>query len=316
MDYSPTTRVVHVNEVAGVASALVSTAQSHQHHWSVRPLPALRPPLVPAAFKRLLDVPRWYSERRHFDLVHIHYGPNGYLGWGASQPTVLHLHGSDVRSDLRRPIASTLMRRSLAAADVVVYSTQDLADAVREYRPDALWLPNPLPQQLFAHPLVDSSKSERLVFATRWDATKGAAKLAGIARILTEHDIECHGLDWGADASLAREAGVILHPHMSLDDYLAFLGSARLVIGQISFGVPGLSELQAMSLGVPVAMYAPGVPVYQIEDSADAELLLSLWGDEESLASLGMQGSRWAREHHSPDRVFEQLVGLYQRLLT
>ena len=114
------------------------------YHWLLHPLPPVRRPLASAALRRAADGARWLRTRRGADIVHIHYGPNGYYGWGARAPYVLHLHGSDVRVDLHRPAAGALMRRSLKGAAAVLYSTQDLAEAVEALRPDAQWLPNPL----------------------------------------------------------------------------------------------------------------------------------------------------------------------------
>lgn len=316
MSYSSETRVTHVNEVAGVPSSLVATAVEHGHNWRFRPLTPARPPMLQATLRRAADIPRWFRERRNSDLLHIHYGPNGYLGWGASAPTVLHLHGSDVRSDLQRTGVGALTRKAIQKADVVLYATTDLEDAVRTLRPDALWLPNPLPREVLDRPVLSPASSERVIFATRWDWTKGAEKLAQIAKVLTAHGIDCHGLDWGADTTLAREAGVILHPLMSTVDYFSFLASARLVIGQVSFGVPGLSELQTMAMGLPVAMHAPGIPVFQTGDPDSADAVLTLYGDDSRIGTLALRGQEWALAHHDPDRVFEQLVSYYSTILS
>lgn len=316
MSYSAKTRVTHVNEVAGVASSLVDTAVKHGHNWHFRPLTPARPPMLQAALRRAADIPRWFSERRNSDLLHIHYGPNGYLGWGASVPTVLHLHGSDVRSDLLRVGVGALTRKAIQYADFVLYATTDLEDAVKSLRPDALWLPNPLPHAVADSPRSTVQKPTRVVFATRWDWTKGADKLGKIAHTLTKAGIECHGLNWGADTALARDAGVILHPLMSSQDYYDFLSSARIVIGQISFGVPGLSELQAMALGIPVAMHAPGVPVIQIGQADAGDQILNFYADDSALADVASRGRDWALKHHSPDRVFEKLVSVYSTLLS
>ncbi len=306
--------MLHVNDVAGVATTLVHNAHSRGRNWHFRALPPARPPFTKAAFLRAIDFKRWLKERRTADLLHIHYGPNGYLGWGASAPYILHLHGSDLRLDLHKKGIGALTRSAIERASAVLYSTQDMKEAATHIRPDARWLPNPLPPEVF-QPLNVQVEKKKIIFATRWDHSKGARHLISGAKTLIANGYDVHGLDWGSEASLAYTTGVQLHPLMSRTDFLKFMASAQIVIGQHSFGVPGLTELQAMAIGRPLAMYAPGVPVVQTHAQSLGEEVLIALSQPDLLHERAQQAQQWVLNHHDPSNVVTQLEVFYDEIL-
>lgn len=313
-EYTSGTRVWHVNEVAGVASALVEHARSTGRSWRLRELPPFTRPLARAAVLRAADLVSWMSERRGADLLDIHYGPNAFYAWGSGRPYVLHLHGSDVRVDLHRRATAALTREGIRRADAVVYATQDLRDAVTGIRPDARWAPNPIsPEVIGAR--WDRPVPGRVVFCSRWDATKGGTSLVDAAAELTRNGVEVHGLNWGELAANARTAGVFLHPVMPRMEFLRFMSTGALIVGQHSFGVPGMTELQAMTIGRPMVMQAPRVPVIQSTPETIVEHVLDSLADPDGAESIGREGQLWAIAHHSPEAAIAALEGIYREVL-
>ncbi|QWW20277.1 glycosyltransferase family 4 protein [Schaalia sp. 19OD2882] len=311
--YTDRTRVLHVNDVAGVPSALVRAANAHGRSWRLRSLPPVRPPMWRAALERAADLTRWMGERGLAEVLHVHYGPNGYLSWGSARPHVLHLHGTDVRVDLHRSGAGWLTRRSILEADAVVYATEDLADAVRELRPDATWVPNPLPPGILDRS-TPAPVPGRVVFCSRWEESKGGAAMVEAATTMVDVGVQVHGLDWGDLADRAKACGVVLYPRMSQEDYWDFLAQAHLVVGQHSFGVPGTSELQAMALGRPVVMDAPGVPVIASTRTDLVDVVREALADPDRLEQVGGTGRSWVLDHHAPVVSVHALEQIYRRI--
>ena len=306
-------RVAHVGDVAGVGSALVTQARATGHRWMLYTLPAVRGPLVPAAARRAVDAVRWLRTRPGADVVHVHYGPNGYYGWGARAPYVLHLHGSDVRVDLHRPAAGALMRRSLKGAAAVLYSTQDLVEAVEALRPDAQWLPNPLSPEALTGRGGEPAPG-RVLFSSRWDDTKGGQALVDAAAALVADGVEVHGVSWGVLAPRAAAAGVRLHPLMERPAFLDLMAGAQVVVGQHSFGVAGMTELQAMALGRPVVMRAPGAPVIASTTATLPERVRWALNHPRQAEQTAERARAWCLAAHAPSAVVERLDALYARL--
>ncbi|MDD0858808.1 glycosyltransferase [Arthrobacter alpinus] len=223
--------------------------------WVLRDVPAGRganPALIMA--RRLRDLVAVRTMRPRPDVLHINYGVSGYYGWGRKN-VVLHLHGTDVRSDLLSPVLGPVVRHSIKSADVVLFSTPDMGEAVHELRPDAQWFPAPLPPAAATMQTLRTPRTgKRVFFASRWDDSKGAPALLELAASLQRHhpDLELVGLDWGSYADQARDLGLGLLPLMSTDEFRMQLAESDVVIGQIAVGALGLSDLEAMAQGRPL----------------------------------------------------------------
>ncbi|MBD3690108.1 glycosyltransferase family 4 protein [Nanchangia anserum] len=312
--YGAATRVLHINEVARVPSTLVETARSQGKNWRLHRIPAATPPWGPAIRARARDYAGSLALRRGADIVHVHYGVNGYYAWGMDAPTVLHLHGSDIRTDIHRHPHSALLRAALRRADLVLFATPDLADLVTPYRPDAHYLPNPIPPR-FLTPTA-TRRQRRLVVAARWDDSKGGMDLVRAAGRLVEAGVEVHGFDWGTYATQAADLGVICHPLMEIDTLQVFLASARLVIGQQAVPALSMLDLQALAQGTPVLspFTAPGITTTSL-DSLVAEALAAWSLTDRELAAAGETGNAWVRAHHVPEATVAALEEHYRALV-
>ncbi|MBT1003039.1 glycosyltransferase [Paenarthrobacter sp. DKR-5] len=317
-------RVLHLGDISGTSRNVIDVARRKGLDWELRAVPAGRGahPLAVAA-RRALDLAAVRLARPRPDILHINYGVSGYYGWGR-RGTVLHLHGTDVRQDLHSRFLGPVVRRSILTASAVLYSTPDMGDAVRALRPDAAWFPAPLPLAAIEPVPAGEHAGQRLFFASRWDESKGAPELIKLAARLraTHPEVVLEGLDWGHLAGAAREAGVLLLPHMPESDYRRKLAEADVVVGQQRFGVLGLSELEAMAQGTPLVAafsaqdaYGDEAPLHNSRTADPLELVGRILADPAKAAATAALGREWALAHHSPVVLEERLEELYAAVL-
>lgn len=189
------------------------------------------------------------------DVVHLHTGGlSPHMRW-VRRPWILHLHGSDVRSRQYDGWADRL-RFGAEHAAAILYATPDLLPHVRNLNPGSDISYFPIPVRLDRAPRWTPIPN-RVIFSSRWEEVKGGEAQLDVARRLRSEcpKAELLGLDWGQDAEAARAAGVKLVPKMPYSDYKAWLGSAAVVVGQMT-SILATSELEALSIGVPLVSSA------------------------------------------------------------
>ncbi|WP_166986758.1 glycosyltransferase [Canibacter zhoujuaniae] len=314
--------VAHINEVAGVPSTLVAAARAQNLSWDLRRIPPGRGNPVRVLWSRLCDLIAWRKESHKYDLLHLHFATNGYMVWG-KRPFIVHLHGSDIRRDWQKPGLRQIINKTLRDAQTVICATPDLLGWVREIRPDAVWLPNPVPQT-FLTPLTTAVTPApgRIVFSSRWDSTKGVELLIPLAKRLISDGFEVHGLDWGSDAAAAGSAGVVLHPLMSAEEFQKFLASAEAVVGQLKFPAFSMTDYQTMAVGRPLIAMAneESAPVFTFDARpADPSTITDQVAELAEIvkAALGTDATAakaWVKATHSPDTVLQQLLSIYERV--
>ncbi|MGO1267307.1 MAG: hypothetical protein ACTMIY_11800 [Microbacterium gubbeenense] len=229
---------------------------------------------------------------------------------------MLHLHGTDIRTLWRDPVKGPGIQTYIDGAAHVYYSTRDNEKNATTARSDAEYLP------VFVDPqsLPTWTPQGYVVFASRWEEVKGLEDMLRVANMLTRAGIEVRGLDWGPGASAAAAAGVRLTPKMPHADYLRFLASANVVVGQAT-QILSVSELEAMAIGAPLAAVGtplPGpdggsIPIRSGTVDEVVQAVIEDNGDPQSAATA--LGSReWTLAHHTADRYIPGLVEVYQRI--
>lgn len=318
-------RILHLFDCAGVGATLVRSGRELGYHWSHVPgrdTSSDGATLMGHAH-RLRGVAAWTARRwiktLPADLLHVHFGTRVNIAnrW-PQRPFVVHFHGTDIRDFYRDPRQRGIIQWGADSAKAVFYATPDLAEHARQARPDAQYLPNPV--DLAELPEWQPSAEPRILFASRWGEAKGGAEqlelVARLSRALSGTGIRLEGLDWGENAGQAAALGVTLVPTMGKSGYLSWLAGAHVVVGQ-STGLLGISELQAMGIGVPtVADVRPGlypgiVPVLgQGGLSERVEAIVEAAKDPAAAASqLGARS--WLSEHHDPATIVRQLAAVY-----
>ena len=230
----------------------------------------------------------------------------------------MHFHGTDIREFYQDPRQRAKIQWGADTAQAVFYATPDLAEYALEARPDAVYLPNPV--DLAELPAWTPSAEPRVAFASRWGAAKGGSEqlelAAKLSRALAGTGIRLQGLDWGENAARASELGVELIPTMGKAAYLGWLAQAHTVVGQ-STGLLGMSELQAIGIGVPTAtnlrpgLYPGVVPVIgtgSVNEQVDA-IVAAAQDATTTAARLGARS--WITEHHDPTKIVGLLSSSY-----
>lgn len=319
--YDSATKVLHLGNVANTGANLVDHARSRGRMWALRNIPAAPSLTSPKAWvARGKDALNYTFRHARPDLVHVHYGPNGYYGTLKRVPFILHLHGTDLREDLHRPLLGDLERHAMKRAAKVIVATPDLLEAAQAVRSDAIFVPNPTPKAALEGPPPPPPVPGRVVFSARWDDTKGGMPIVEAARALTEAGVDVVGVDWGDYSRKAEEAGVRLFPKMTPEDYRQFLASGQVVVGQDGVGSLGISELEAMAAGRPLVTYADpdreeNPPVQQCHGDTLAQQVRYLLDNPEEAEALGEAGRNWVHTYRTPDRTLEILENVYGEVL-
>ncbi|MFT4468376.1 glycosyltransferase [Arthrobacter sulfonylureivorans] len=316
-------RVLHIYDAADVGATLIKYGRREGRPW--RHFTAIPPegaaPSAAARAGKLAAGSLWQARRAaailRSDLLHVHSGSRiGVVRSRPVKPFLLHFHGTDIRTQYYEPARRPALQWGADHAVTVLYSTPDLREHAESARSDAVYLPNPV--DLEELPQWWPAGRPRIVFASRWHSSKGGQQQLELARVLRAAvgpDVELQGLDWGDGAPQAAELGVILVPKMPKPEYLRWLASAHVVIGQ-SAGILAMSELQAMGIGVPVVMplgegYYQSPPVLQ-GDSAEALAAAAAAALADPAGTSATLAARtWLQEHHDPVRLVHRLAGIY-----
>jgi glycosyltransferase involved in cell wall biosynthesis len=324
--------IVHVNDIAWVASTLVRAQQRRgdsvalidipkpgvglPYPWKLATIAARLPILLAIALR---------VRRRAPDIVHIHFATQALVGPLSGRPFVIHCHGSDIRGVEHSNLRRRLLRAMLARASLVLYSTPDLAEDARRLRADAVFLPNPIDVRAFA----PGDRRERdVLLGARLDSVKAAeVAIAGIDLLLrrrpsTTVTVIANG-PLAGHARALLESRVVFVPLVPRDQMPHMLGRHRVAIGQFGVGALGQFELEAMACGTPVVasfrfpeVYGTPPPIeqaHQPEEVATAvERLLDEDGRYENVAT---EARAWVASNHGSGLVAERLDLLYRQSL-
>jgi hypothetical protein len=257
--------------------------------------------------------------------VHVHSATTVGHSRYAAPRYVLHCHGTDVRTTQYDPELGPRVRRALADAEAVLYSTPDLGEHVLLQRPDATYLPVPIAVETLPH-WNPGRERPRVVFASRWDQVKGLDTQVRTAQRLVRAlagRAEVVGLDWGPAAAAARDAGVRLLPRMDHDSYLAWLAGSGAVVGQAA-GILSSSELEALGTGAPLLLPVP-LPLYEgltatpppvLGHDVDSVVDAARTSLEHADNHLAAASRDWVTREHGVDVGLDRILAVHVRVLT
>ncbi len=323
-------KIIHVREIANVASTLVDGLRCLGHEAELEPMRgrrsegALEVTGIPA---RLLEARRinGYIRRRQFDVVHLHWAYMGWMGILGRYPYFLHCHGSDLRRNLRWPVLGRLTRSALKRAARVFYSTPDLAPLLSPLRPDAVFIPNPINLDRFQPLSARNGRDARILMMSRLDEKKGIETAAAIVDEARRHNpaIQVDAFEWGTLKSRPLGDGFNLIRRVPFGQMPALLGGYDILVGQFKLGAIGMSELEAMACGKPVIAYFnyPEVydeppPIVSTRDAKDgAAALLRLLEDRQMRKEMGEKGRAWVEAHHGHVEVARLVERHYREAL-
>lgn len=326
-------RILQINPLPGNPIPLYYEAQLAARHHMIetyrpstagagRPLP-IKALLVP---RRLLSMEQAVGKmsKRHFDVAHIHWASYSPLGLGSRIPYVIHCHGSDVRHRLRKPLYRAALGPGLDKAAAVFYATPDLAEPVRQARPDAIFMPVPIDVTRFTPEVTRPPRPFTIMLFGRLEAGKGSRlAMEGIMRFAVRRsDISVITMDWGKLAGeLKQQYGrrVEFLPRTTPDKMSEIVSHADVVVGQFVIGALGLSEFEAMSCAKPViasyryhGIYNESPPVCDAATAEDIDAWLEhLYQHPAETMAIGKQSREWVRKHHDGEAQIDLLERIY-----
>jgi glycosyltransferase involved in cell wall biosynthesis len=317
-----------VNDVAGVARAEV--AGLRESGWTVDyyelRTPGARWPrwakVLVAPLRLALSLPLILRLRRGgYDLVHVHFASQGFIGAFSGRPYFLHAHGSDLHQNMKNPLYRRWTLLWMQGAKRIFYVTPNLEDFLAAFRAKSQLLPNPVAIELFAAIPPPVALSQVLVFM-RLAPIKGAdtvfAAIDDIRRL-----VELGVVAWGPLATGYQQAygdRVMFFEPVPKEQVPSVLRRFDAVIGQMEQGVPGLSELEAMAAGRVVLMRlearmfpSDAPPVVNVKDGAEiAAAIERLQQAPAEVARLSAAGRAWVRAHHSREAHVAALQEAYR----
>jgi hypothetical protein len=326
-------RILHVNDVAQVGTILVRASAGRDLLFQ----PTLRRdvgagPLGTAhlALRRAHDIVHLRKAFRdgEFTHLHVHYATFAHLAELGGLRFTLHLHGGDLLGDMRGAAKGWLVRRAMRRARRVVVSTPDLLLPAREFRPDTEYLANPVERRQRTLPRR-SHDWPYVMMLSKMDYLKGWDQQVLLMEELRSvwprmsfsfiaegqlPDIERDRL-----CGRLRALGGTALPLLTRDEFLRRLDDADFAIGQMEVGALGMSELEALSLGVVTvadarAHEAIGVATPVIPPSRARMELRHFWeGGAPAREAYAAKAAEYVRLHHDPSvclRELETLVAL------
>jgi glycosyltransferase involved in cell wall biosynthesis len=220
------------------------------------------------------------------DLYHVNYAlQDAYLVSKLKRRLdVLHVHGSDVRTTLNTKWG-WIVKHNLLKARTVLFSTEDLAPIVNDFRPDAAYLPNPVDTLRFKFKNTFNDPPKALYFKLNYETIPPI-----LPKLLDKHGISLDILD--------RNIPYNEMPNL-LSAYDVFVDR---------FTIKSLSKtcLESMSVGLATVDY---------RHVDDFERRVEELSEPENIIKIGKENRNFILKNHDVRLVAERLKKVYARLL-
>jgi hypothetical protein len=313
-------RVTQLFDCADVGKTFVDEARRQNKPWRIIQGPWTRGGTKTAYYRFRLEQAAAFPRT---EVWHVNMGGRGKWARGTfSRPYALTLHGTDIRENYWQDQHHAVIKEDIERAGQVWYTTPDLREKAVRARPDAEYLPAPL--DMAELPVWAPAAKPRVFFPSRWDASKGGdALLQAAAEVMAavgvSGNVDVVGLAWGDRAPEAAALGIKLLPRMAKPLFLKELATAHVAVGQVT-GVLGVSELQAMGIGVPlvfadpVAGYPDEQPMVSVARPEIAQAVRDSLDDPEVL-SRKLGGPSYVSEFHGASTLLPKLEAGYAKVL-
>ena len=257
------------------------------------------------------------------DVYHVHYLlQDCYIASRLrKKPLIGHAHGSDLRTSLKHPLWSRIVRHNLKNCDKVLVSTPDVLNIAKQFRSDAEYLPNLVDTELFySKPIIrhDGKKKVLIASDSNWNVKGTDIAIRALSKIKGEVDVSIieYGVDFGRTIALASSLSLRLNvlpkvPHNRLNEYY---WSADVVIDRFKLGSLGMVSLEAIACGRPVVTYISSeYPEYKDFPLKDVNT------EEEVVSAIdGARIDLWKKEYayleknHKVENVVQRLLSIYK----
>jgi len=251
--------------------------------------------------------------------------------WPSGHEYFLHCHGSDILSNLYDWRYKHITTLSIKRAKAVFYSTPDLKSHIDTVRDNSIFIPNPIDTEFFRPPVSHRDNHQlSILVASRLAKKKGIdIALEGIKRARSARNFNIIFRSVGIDKIhyLKRIRNEIpdstLIPELSKEQLLNLLQRSDIVIGQMSSGALGMTELEAMSCAKPVIAnfryhdsYETAPPIIQAETPDDVSAgIIDMIDDIQSRITIGNMARQWILNNHSLNLIGHRIRKYYDDLM-
>ncbi|WP_146068833.1 glycosyltransferase family 4 protein [Arthrobacter sp. ZGTC131] len=313
-------RVTQLFDCADVGKVFVREGRRQGMPWKIIQGPWTRGGTKAAYYRFRLEQALAYPRTQ---VWHVNMGGRAKWARGSfARPYTLTLHGTDIRENYWQDQHHAVMKEDVDGAGHVWYTTPDLREKAEQARPDAEYLPAPV--DMAELPGWNPAPKPRVFFPSRWDASKGGdALLQTAAEVVSAvgsgGEVDVVGLNWGDRAAEAARLGITLLPRMPKNEFLRELSTAHVAVGQIT-GVLGLSELQAMAIGVPTVFadhiegYPADLAVVDVQRSEVGQAVRDALADPRA-TSARLGGPAYVRNNHGAAALLPRLEAGYAKVL-
>lgn len=332
-------KVLHINDVSNVASNLVKGQRAlglDAEIFKISKGTALRKGLSRAFLpvNKIRDAYRLkkYINANNFDVIHVHFATHAWMAQLAGVRYFLHIHGSDVRSYLYRPVLKQMIVSAIKNAIKVFYVTPELKIHLQSIRPDAIFLPNPINTDVFKPNGKGFSSSGQILCISKLDRYKGVENFLKTIELVweTRPDVTVGMFNFGNMVELANpfltkyknDSRLRLISRLPYDQMPALNGAYEIVLGHQDpeYGSLSCSELESMACEKPVVVQflypdaypePPPVSVSKTPEEA-CNKIIQLLDNPGQAASLGMAAREWVRKYHEQGLITKRLVDYYR----
>lgn len=313
-------RVTQLFDCADVGKTIVKAGVRQGKPWRIIQGPWTRGGTKAAYYRFRLEQVTAYPRTQ---LWHVNMGGRAKWARGSfARPYALTLHGTDIRENYWQDQHHKVIKEDIDGAGQVWYTTPDLREKAEQARSDAEYLPAPVDMDEL--PVWAPAAKPKVLFPSRWEGSKGGDALLQtaadvVSAVGNSGEVDIVGLDWGDRAPEAAALGIKLVPRMAKALFLQELATAHVAIGQVT-GVLGLSELQAMGIGVPLICADPADEyLYEramvgVARSDVAQAVRDSLSDPEAL-SRKLGGPAYVSQVHSPTALIPKLEAGYAKVL-
>lgn len=311
-----------VNNVANVSKIIYDNLKNRKEKVEfVQPVTSLQTKSkLKILFNRFTFLFKLYKKAKNHELLHIHYAFLGIYGILLNKNYVLHCHGTDIRSNLYNKYR-LITYYSLRYAKVIFYTTPDLEEHIpKEFKSKAFFLPNPILIDNFKPSSDKKSTKKKVFFISKIDKTKGADKFQKLIDYFENDDkvSEIAMFNYGnigSDISFKGKRIKYLGK-IKYEDMPQIINQYDIIIGQLSLGSVGMSELEALSCGKCVASYFKykehySSPIPMINSNSIDQLIEEIdkyLTDDELRNKIGIEARQWVIENHSVETIVNKFI--------
>jgi len=265
----------------------------------------------------------WRIFRAKGDLYHVHYLlQDCYLTLKfGKKPVIGHAHGSDLRSTLKHPVWGRIVRYNLKNCDKVFVSTPDVLGIARDFRNDAMYLPNPVDTELFyPKPFVASEGKKHVLIASdsNWGVKGTDVAIRALSKIKDKVDVRIigYGRDFDRTVALASSFGLRLNvlPKVSHEKLNEYYWSVDVVVDRFRLGSLGMVSLEAIACGRPVVTFVSSeyseYKDFPLKDVNTEEKIVSAISD--ATVKLWEKEYVYLKKKHNVENVLQRLLSTYE----